>query len=141
LHKDHINSFTDSVARLAVTYQRKNSVMLAGCIPLRWAYRKEKIPADVTLGLVMFSGKERKRKILTPDTVADIFRLDWPDCRAKAANMLAAVTGLRAGKYRHSASAIWAAAFCMSGIRGTGLTDTKQPKTTRSASWSFPSSL
>jgi integrase len=96
--KEHINSFADAVALLPITYQRKNAIMLAGCIPLRWAYRKEKIPIDVTLGLVMFSGKERKRKILTPDIVADIFRLEWPDCRAKAANMLAAVTGLRSGE-------------------------------------------
>jgi integrase len=96
--KDDVSGFADSVAALPVGHQRKNGIMLAGCIPLRWAYRKEKIPLDVTLGLVMFSGRERKRKILTPGIVTEIFRLEWPDCRAKAANMLAAVTGLRAGE-------------------------------------------
>ncbi|MDR0637383.1 MAG: site-specific integrase [Spirochaetaceae bacterium] len=96
--KDDVNGFADSVASLPVGHQRKNGIMLAGCIPLRWAYRKEKIPLDITLGLVMFSGRERKRKILTPDIVTEIFRLEWPDCRAKAANMLAAVTGLRSGE-------------------------------------------
>jgi integrase len=96
--RDDVNGFADSVAALPAGYQRKNGIMLAGCIPLRWAYRKEKIPLDVTRGLVMFSGKEGKRKILAPDVVAEIFRLEWPDCRAKAANMLAAVTGLRAGE-------------------------------------------
>ncbi|MDR0640089.1 MAG: tyrosine-type recombinase/integrase [Spirochaetaceae bacterium] len=96
--KDDVNAFADSVAALPVGHQRKNKIMLVGCIPLRWAYRKEKIPLDVTLGLVMFSGRERKRKILTPDIVTKIFSLEWPDCRAKAANMLAAVTGLRSGE-------------------------------------------
>ncbi|MDR1468037.1 MAG: site-specific integrase [Spirochaetaceae bacterium] len=96
--RDDVGGFADSVASLPAGYQRKNGILLAGCIPLRWAYRKEKIPLDVTLGLVMFSGKERKRKILTPDVVTEIFRLEWPDCRAKTANMLAAVTGLRCGE-------------------------------------------
>jgi integrase len=96
--KDDVNDFADSVSALPVSHQRKNGIMLAGCIPLRWAYRKERLPTDVTLGLVMFSGRERERKILDPGIVSEIFRLEWPDCRAKAANMLAAVTGLRSGE-------------------------------------------
>jgi hypothetical protein len=56
------------------------------------------VPMSVVLGLVMFSGKKRRRKILTPTIVVDIFRPEWPDCHAKAANMPAAAIGLRAGK-------------------------------------------
>jgi hypothetical protein len=81
--KDSVNSFADSVAALPVGYQRKNGIMLAGCIPLRWAYRQEKLSLDVTLGLVMFSGTERKRKILAPSTVTEIFRMECPGDREK----------------------------------------------------------
>ena len=46
----------------------------------------------------MFSGEERKRDILSPSAVAAVFRATWKDDRAKLANMLAAVTGMRSGE-------------------------------------------
>jgi integrase len=77
---------------------RKNSIMKAGIIPLRWAYRKEKIGQDITRSLILFSGKTGERAILTPQMAASIFAQEWADERSKVANMTAMVTGLRAGE-------------------------------------------
>jgi integrase len=77
---------------------RKNGIIKAGSIPLRWAYRKEKIGQDITRGLVLFSVKTGERNILTPDLAAAIFSWEWADERCKIANMTAMVTGLRAGE-------------------------------------------
>jgi len=52
---------------------RKNSIIKAGAIPLRWAYRKGKIVQDVTRDLIFFSGKSSERAILTPQLAASIF--------------------------------------------------------------------
>ena len=46
----------------------------------------------------MFAGEQRKRDILTPTAAAAAFRAKWGDERAKLANMLAAVTGMRSGE-------------------------------------------
>jgi len=64
-----------------LSYIRKNGIIKAGSIPLRWAYRKGKI------------GQE-----LTPQLASSIFNQEWPDERSKIANMTAMVTGLRAGE-------------------------------------------
>jgi len=77
---------------------RKNDIIKAGTIPLRWAYRKEKIGRDITKGIVLFSGKSAERKLLTPDLAHSIFSMNWLDERAKVANITAMVTGLRAGE-------------------------------------------
>jgi len=77
---------------------RKNEIIKAGTVPLRWAYRKEKIGQDITRGLILFSKKSGERQILTPQLAASIFKQEWPDERCKIANMTAMVTGLRAGE-------------------------------------------
>jgi integrase len=73
-------------------------ILKAGTIPLRWAFFKEIIEKDVTVGIIWFSGEITERQILSPEIAQAIFYLEWPDERAKLANMLAAVTGLRAGE-------------------------------------------
>ena len=77
---------------------RKNDIIKAGTVPLRWAYRKGKIGQDITRGLILFSGKTGERAILTPQMAASIFSQEWADERSKVANMTAMVTGLRAGE-------------------------------------------
>jgi integrase len=77
---------------------RKNRILKAGTIPLRWAFAKEIIEKDVTASMTLFSEKSAERQILSPEVAAAIFRLDWADERVKLANMLASVTGLRAGE-------------------------------------------
>jgi len=77
---------------------RKNRILKAGTIPLRWAYAKEILEKDVTASMTLFSEKSAERQILSPEIAAAIFRVEWLDERVKLANMLAAVTGLRAGE-------------------------------------------
>jgi integrase len=81
-----------------LTNASKNMVIMSGTIPLRWAYRKRKIETDLTRDIVMFGGKSTERKILTPQEAAALFSARWEDERAKAANLTAMVTGMRAGE-------------------------------------------
>jgi hypothetical protein len=55
-------------------------------------------------GYRLFSGKPPERQILTPETAAVVFRAEWQDERARLASLLSAVTGLRAGEIRFTAS-------------------------------------
>ncbi|MDR0472787.1 MAG: site-specific integrase [Treponema sp.] len=77
---------------------RKNRILKAGTIPLRWAFVKEIIEKDITAGITWFSEKNAERQILSPEIARAIFRVEWPDQRVRLANLLAAVTGLRAGE-------------------------------------------
>jgi hypothetical protein len=49
---------------LPLSAARKNSVILAGTKPLRWAFSKGKIETDPTRGHILYSGNERERQIL-----------------------------------------------------------------------------
>jgi integrase len=92
-----VDAFFNHMGSLPLSTERKNSVILAGTKPLRWAFSKGKIKTDPTRGHILFSGGERKRDILTPTAAAAAFRVTWKDERAKIANMLASVTGIRSG--------------------------------------------
>jgi len=93
-----IDAFINHMGDLDLSASRKNVVIKAGTKPLRWAFSKGKIDKDPTRGHTLFSGEERKRAILTPTIAATIFRVIWNDDRAKLANMLASVTGMRNGE-------------------------------------------
>jgi integrase len=93
-----IDGFINHIGDMEISPSRKNVVIMAGTKPLRWAFSKGKIEKDPTRGHIMFSGEQRKREILSPSAVAAVFRADWEDERAKLANMLAAVTGMRCGE-------------------------------------------
>jgi integrase len=77
---------------------RKNEIIKAGIVPIRWAYRKGIINNDITRSIYLFSDKSVERLILTPQLAKTIFLQDWHDVRCKIANMTAMVTGLRAGE-------------------------------------------
>jgi integrase len=93
-----IDAFINHMGDMPVSAARKNVVIKAGTKPLRWAFSKGKIEKDPTRGHIMFAGEQRKRDILSPTAAAAAFRAVWKDDRAKLANMLAAVTGMRSGE-------------------------------------------
>jgi integrase len=93
-----IDNFIEYMSEKPVSSSRKNGVIKAGIKPLRWAYSKGIIEQDPTRGHILFSGEQNKRNILTPSTAAAIFNTEWIDERAKLANMLSAVTGMRMGE-------------------------------------------
>jgi integrase len=65
---------------------------------LKWAFQKEMIDKDIVSGITWFSGKTKERQILTPELAKALFNIDWKDERSRLANMLAMVTGMRAGE-------------------------------------------
>jgi integrase len=93
-----IDNFIEYMGEKSLSSSRKNVVIKAGLKPLRWAYSKGIIEQDPTRGHIMFSGEQHKRNILTPSTATAIFNTEWIDERAKLANMLSAVTGMRMGE-------------------------------------------
>jgi len=95
-----IDAFINYMGDMDLSASRKNVVIKAGTKPLRWAFSKGLIEKDPTRGHIMFSGEERKRDILNPTTAAAVFRAVWKDERARLANMLAAVTGMRRGEIK-----------------------------------------
>jgi integrase len=95
-----IDTFINYMGDMDLSASRKNVVIKAGTKPLRWAFSKDKIEKDPTRGHLMFCGEERKREILTPAAAAALFRAVWKDERARLANMLAAVTGMRRGEIK-----------------------------------------
>jgi hypothetical protein len=93
-----IDAFINYIGEKDLSASRKNGIIKAGTKPLRWAFSKGKIEADPTRGHILFSGEGIERNILSPVAATAAFRVDWPDERAKLANMLAAVTGMRQGE-------------------------------------------
>ena len=93
-----IDAFIDHMAEKDLSAGRKNVVIKAGFKPIRWAFSKGMIESDPTRGHILFSGDETKRQILTPMTAAAVFRVEWASHKAKLANMLASVTGMRVGE-------------------------------------------
>jgi integrase len=86
------------IIRYPKSAKRKNAIIQAGTIPLTWAFQKEMIDKDIVSGITWFSGKTEERQILTPELARALFKVEWKDERSKLANMLAMVTGMRAGE-------------------------------------------
>ncbi|GHT71403.1 hypothetical protein FACS1894110_24400 [Spirochaetia bacterium] len=110
--KADIEAFIDSLEkkesgkRKPLNPLSKNHIIKAGTIALKWAYTKGWIDTDLSAGIVYFAGKSKERQILTPETVRALFAADWQNGKAKLANMLACVTGLRPEKFWHCGRSI-----------------------------------
>ncbi|GHU82100.1 hypothetical protein FACS189468_5920 [Spirochaetia bacterium] len=92
--KEFVKTF-DTVEKAVTT---KNAILLAGLTALRYAYKEDLIQIDITKGIVKFSGESKKRNILTPELVKEVFKVEWADERTLLANKLAMITGMRAGE-------------------------------------------
>ncbi|MDR0494312.1 MAG: site-specific integrase, partial [Treponema sp.] len=98
INANDIDAFITHMGKQPLSASRKNVVIKAGTKPLRWAFSKGKIEADPTRGHTMFSVEDKERQILNPLAASTAFRVAWKDERAKVANMLASVTGMRSGE-------------------------------------------
>ena len=76
----------------------KNSIMNAGLTPLGWAYEEGMIPADVGRNFERYSGRAKKRGVLTVEEAGALYSRPWADSAAMAGNLLAATTGIRQGE-------------------------------------------
>jgi len=84
--------------RIVLSAGRKNIVIRAGTIPLCWAFSKKIIDQDVVTGIMWFSGAAKERQILSPELAEALFQVRWINEHSRLANLLASVTGLRAGE-------------------------------------------
>ncbi len=76
-----------------------NRVMVLGKSALRWAYENDYLAEDVVSGVATFSGASKRRGVLEPDEVTELFAEGkWTDQRIKLANVVACTTGLRQGE-------------------------------------------
>ena len=98
LTRDDIEDYIKSFETMKVSAARKNQILKAGLVPLKWAYKKRMIEDNIGAGLMMFSGEDGERHIITPEIAKSLFTQTWIDERARLANMLAMVTGMRAGE-------------------------------------------
>jgi len=93
-----VDAFISKLEVLPLSSKRKNKIITAGTVPLKWAYHRGMLDADVSSGHTKFSGTAAERQILSPELASAIFHVSWNDERARLANMLAMVTGIRAGE-------------------------------------------
>ena len=98
LERADILKFVDYMGEKSLSAGRKNSIIKALTVPMKWAFERELIDKNITSGIVWFSGKPKERQILSPEQAQATFRVHWNDERARLANMLAMVTGMRAGE-------------------------------------------
>jgi integrase len=95
---DDISRFINHLAKEPISGSRKNIVIKAGTQALRYAFARRWIDTDPTMGHLLFSTKKNKRNILTPAIAGAAFMAEWSFERAKMANMLASITGMRSGE-------------------------------------------
>ncbi|WP_461257846.1 tyrosine-type recombinase/integrase [Treponema sp. R80B11-R83G3] len=93
-----VDAFISELGELTLSSKRKNKIITSGTVPLKWAFHRGMIDSDVSSGHTKFSGSTAERQILSPELAAAVFRVSWNDERARLANMLAMVTGIRAGE-------------------------------------------
>ncbi|MDR1362898.1 MAG: site-specific integrase, partial [Spirochaetaceae bacterium] len=80
--KQDIEKFIDNLIDHKLSAGRKNTILKAGTIPLRWAFSKEIIEKDIAGGITWFSEIAKKRQILTPEIAEAVFNVEWRDARA-----------------------------------------------------------
>ncbi len=96
--EEDIDAFINFMGEKTISSARKNAVIKAGTTALHWAFNKNKISKDPANGHILFTGEKRERLILMPSSAAALFRARWENNRARLANMLASVTGMRSGE-------------------------------------------
>ena len=96
--KQDIKEFVDTIDKLKLSWSRKLKIYRAGSTALHWAYCDELMDRDVTAGIITFSGTTKERKILTKEIAELLFSIRWSDEKAELANIIAMLTGMRAGE-------------------------------------------
>ena len=96
--KRELKDFIAYLDSLSLSNSRKLKIYRSGSIAIKWAYNDEIIDRDITSGIVTFSNDTKERKILTLEVAELLFSTEWKDERSKLANLIAMLTGMRAGE-------------------------------------------
>lgn len=96
--KRDLKDFISYVDSFNLSNSRKLKIYRAGSIAIKWAYNDELIDRDITSGIVTFSSDTKERKILSLEVAELLFSMKWKDERAQLANLIAMLTGMRAGE-------------------------------------------
>jgi len=96
--KRDLKDFISYIDSFELSNSRKLKIYRAGSIAIKWAYNDEIIDRDITSGIVTFSNDTKDRKILTLEVAELLFSIKWKDERAQLANLVAMLTGMRAGE-------------------------------------------
>lgn len=100
LTRKDLKKFIDYIDTFDLSWNRKLKIYRAGTIAIKWAYNNELISRDITAGISSFSGKNKKRNILTKEMAELLFSFRWDDNRVQLANLIAMLTGMRLGEIR-----------------------------------------
>lgn len=96
--KRDLKEFIEYLDTFSLSNSRKLKIYRAGSIAIKWAYNDEILDRDITSGIVTFSNDTSKRKILTLEVAELLFSLAWKDERLQIINLVAMLTGMRAGE-------------------------------------------
>jgi integrase len=98
--RQDINDFSRNLAKDHPKLSSKSlrQIMQIGVIGFRWAFENEYIPTNPAIGLTKYSSKGKKRGVLSPKEVEQLFKLEWEDKRSMLINLVAMTTGLRLGE-------------------------------------------
>ena len=88
------------LSRENIAPHSRNSILRSFTTALRWAANHEIIEKDITQGIAFFSVHYKERQILTPELAHAVFSIEWSDNRAKLANIVSMLTGMRMGEIR-----------------------------------------
>jgi integrase len=96
--RQDLKEFSISLKNKGLSASSVNKILVCGTTALSWAFREELISQNPTEGLIRFSGKAKKRGVLTPREAEAVFAVPWKDKRSYAGNLLSITTGLRSGE-------------------------------------------
>jgi hypothetical protein len=96
--RQDLKEFSLTLKDKGLTASSINKILICSTTALSWAFREGLISHNPAAGLVRFSGKKKKRGVLTPQEAEAVFTVPWNDKRAYVGNLLSITTGMRSGE-------------------------------------------
>lgn len=96
--QEDLRNFQLMLKDKGLAFKTINFILCTGTVAFNWAANRGIITQNPGKGLRKFSGQSKKRDILTPEEVEQIFSVKWKDERARVGNLLSMTTGMRAGE-------------------------------------------
>jgi integrase len=96
--RTELKKFSLELAKNKLSSSYINGILKAVTVPLAYAVSEGIIAENPAKRFEFFSGKGKKRGVLTPQEATKIFSIPWKDERVKIGNMLAMTTGCRLGE-------------------------------------------